>query len=248
MMGGSYDPSLFADLAALEEGNFWFAARNRIITSVLARFFPTADSFLEVGCGTGFVLAAVAATFPRLELKAIDMYPEALDFVRARVPAAEVSRADIARLDGTLSADVIGAFDVLEHIPDDEGALRSIAGAVRAGGGAIFTVPQHPWLWSGFDRASQHERRYGRGELERKVAAAGLSVVYSTSFVSLLFPFIASRRLRRGRTLSVAAELRRAASVNGILDSVMRFEALLMRRGVRFPVGGSRLVVARRVG
>ena len=66
--------------------------------------------------------------------------------------------------------DVIGAFDVLEHIADDELVLSQMHQAVRKGGGIILTVPQHSFLWSEIDEYSRHVRRYSVSELKLKLS------------------------------------------------------------------------------
>ena len=58
------DPSLFEQLAGWEDKNFWFVPRNRLITALLDRYFPAAQNFMEVGCGNGFVLAAISGMRP----------------------------------------------------------------------------------------------------------------------------------------------------------------------------------------
>ena len=55
-----FDPEVFARLAALEAGSFWFRSRSRLIGQTLQRWFPGMNSFLEVGCGSGFVLRTVS--------------------------------------------------------------------------------------------------------------------------------------------------------------------------------------------
>ena len=95
---------------------------------------------------------------------------------------------------------MVGAFDVIEHISEDEEALAQLRRAVRPGGGVLVTVPQHPRLWSPADDYGEHKRRYRRRELVEKVSAAGLEIERITSFVSLLLPaMIASRFLDRRR-------------------------------------------------
>jgi 2-polyprenyl-3-methyl-5-hydroxy-6-metoxy-1,4-benzoquinol methylase len=64
--------------------------------------------------------------------------------------------------------DVIGEFDVLEHIEDEKAVLMAMHRALRPGGDIALTVPQHPRLWSGTDEAAHHKRRYERGELEKR--------------------------------------------------------------------------------
>ncbi len=246
-MDQPFEKELFAELASLEDGHFWFEARNRVILWALHEWFPDARSFLEVGCGTGFVLAAVAAALPRAEIRATDLYPQGLVYARQRVPRAEVFQSDARTLACAEPSDVVGAFDVLEHIEDDDAALAAIARCADDGGGLIATVPQHPRLWSGFDEASHHVRRYRRGELEQKVASVGFTVVHSTSFVSLLLPLLVVARRKSGSgAVSVGDVLRRTEKLNAPLAAVMHAEFALLRRGVRFGAGGSRLIVARK--
>ena len=52
--------------------------------------------------------------------------------------------------------DVIGAFDVLEHIKEDEQVLVQMHRAVKSGGGIMLTVPQHMFLWSEQDVQAHH--------------------------------------------------------------------------------------------
>ena len=66
--GEGFKPEYFASLAQLEAGNFWFRSRNALIVWALRKYFPAARSFLEVGCGTGFVLSGIARAFPEAEL------------------------------------------------------------------------------------------------------------------------------------------------------------------------------------
>ena len=96
--------------------------------------------------------------------------------------------------------DLTGAFDVIEHIADDEAVLRGLRAAAQAGGGTIITVPQHPWLWSRADEVAHHERRYRRGELEMKLRRNAFEVLFSSSFTTLLLPLMAVSRLKgRGK-------------------------------------------------
>lgn len=245
--GDGFRAEFFADLAALEEGHFWFRARNRLIQGALARFFPAARSFLEVGCGTGYVLAGLAQRFPALQLSGSEYFAAGLPFAATRVPRATLYQMDARALPFVDEFDVIGAFDVLEHIRDDDAALRALAGAVRPGGGLILTVPQHRWLWSATDAYACHERRYERRVMLDKLRAAGLRIDYATSFVSLLLPAMVLSRQRTdaaGEGHDPLAELRLSPAMNGLCSAVMGAEYGLLRCGMRLPLGGSLLVVA----
>ena len=58
--------------------------------------------------------------------------------------------------------DLIGAFDVIEHIEDDAAALASIAAKLKPGGKFVMTVPAHQWMWSAHDVVNHHKRRYSK--------------------------------------------------------------------------------------
>jgi len=145
--------------------------------------------------------------------------------------------------------DVIGAFDVLEHIAEDDGVLSEMFRAVKPGGGIMLTVPQHPFLWSYKDESSYHKRRYTRGKLVKKVERTGFEIIRVTSFVSFLLPLMLLARLRQRKPkedYDPMAELKISGYLNALLEKVLAFERILIKSGFSLPVGGSLLVIARR--
>ncbi|HEU4950489.1 MAG TPA: methyltransferase domain-containing protein [Holophagaceae bacterium] len=241
-----YPEGYHDQIHALEAGHFWFQARNRMILWAIRRAFPEMRRFLEIGCGTGFVLGAVAEAFPGAEVSGSEISTAGLTHAQRRAPGAALYQMDARRIPFHSAFDLIGAFDVLEHIPEDEAVLEACAQALVPGGGLLLTVPQHPWLWSSVDAFAGHVRRYRRRELEAKLVAAGFEVALSTSFVSLLLPMMAlSRALKRGGGPE-EPELRAGPMQNALGRAAMGAEFRLMRAGVRLPAGGSLLVAARR--
>lgn len=244
-----YLAEYFARLQHIEPGHFWFEARNQLIISSLRRYFPGAQSFIEIGCGTGFVLAAVRQHFPALRLAATDLMIEALDFAQMRVPDAELAQMDARHIPYQAAFDVIGSFDVLEHIEEDARVLAQMFNAVKPGGGLLVTVPQHPWLWSVYDDHALHKRRYTRAELVRKAEAAGFEVLRVTSFISMLLPLMFASRWRHRRPDEPLADglahLAIAAPLNTLFKLALRAEARLLDLA-SLPAGGSLLLVARR--
>jgi SAM-dependent methyltransferase len=245
-----YDPAHFSALAELEARNFWFCSRNRLIVWALGRYFPGARRFLEVGCGTGFVLSGVTAACPGLEATGSEVAVEGLGFAARRIPAARLIQMDARRIPFRGEFDVAGVFDVIEHIEDDRAVLRALHGALAPGGGLLLTVPQHPALWSEFDVRSRHVRRYQAAELRDKVMEAGFDIVRMTSFVTLLLPLMAASRFARrspAANYDPLDEFRIPPALNWVLEKALDFERALIRVGVHLPVGGSLLVVARRL-
>lgn len=241
-----FSANFFDPLAAVEDTHFWFAARNALITWAVARYFPGARTFLEVGCGNGHVARALLRAFPALRLTASEAFIEGLANAARNVPAAELVQADIRNLPWEEEFDVVGAFDVLEHVAEDEAALRQMVRAIRPGGGVIVTVPQHPWLWSPVDEYSGHVRRYSRALLRSRLEDAGLRIERLTSFVSPLLPAMALSRLARRGPLDPDAEFRISAAVNAAGAAVSRLERALIQAGISMPAGGSLLAVGRR--
>jgi SAM-dependent methyltransferase len=242
-------PGSFAALARLEAGHFWFRARNRLLVWAVRAYFPSAASLLEVGCGTGFVLSGLRAALPELALAGSELKPAGLAFARARLPEVPLLQTDARRLPFADEFDVVGAFDVLEHIDDDEEALHQLFRATRRGGGIVLTVPQHPALWSVVDERSFHRRRYRRRELVDKVERAGFRVVRSTSFVTALLPLVWLSRARQNRRgFDPTAEFAVGRIANAVLERIMDVERMLIGAGASLPVGASLLVIARRAG
>jgi SAM-dependent methyltransferase len=238
----------FKDLAKLEAGNFWFRARNRIILWALGRYSPALTSFLEIGCGTGFVISGISKQFPGLRLFGSEYLEEGLIYARQRVPGAEFTRMDARWIPHESELDAIGAFDVLEHIEEDVAVLQQIYKALKPCGHLYLSVPQHPCLWSAVDECACHVRRYSADELHEKVRRAGFEIIRSTSFVSTLLPALyLSRLLQRNKTdmgIDDLAGLRVNPVLNIIFEWFLRFELALIRAGVSLPAGGSRLLIA----
>ena len=242
---GGFKQEYFARLAQLEPGNFWFRARNQLLLWALQTYFPTAQSLFEVGCGTGFVLAAIREAGTGIRLTGSEIFRDGLIFAADRLPNVELYQMDARQIPFEREFDVVGAFDVLEHIAGDELVLSEMFKATKPGGGILLTVPQHQFLWSELDRHSMHQRRYNRAELRGKVERAGFRVERITSFVSFLLPLmILSRRKRKDQDLWVEFQINR--SLNAFFEKTLAAERALIRSGLSFPVGGSLLLVARK--
>jgi SAM-dependent methyltransferase len=245
---GGFKPEYFPRLAAIEQAHFWFRVRNKLIQWALGNYFPDAKSFFEVGCGTGFVLAGIRETFPGTRLVGSDIFTDGLAFAKARLPGVDLYQMDARRIPYECEFDVVGAFDVLEHLVEDNTALTQMFNAARPGGGLLVTVPQQRYLWSASDEQAMHQRRYSRAELRRKVESAGFQIERITSFNSLLFPLMVWSRMqqKRDQNLQRWRELEISPPLNKTLESILKLERLLIEKGVSFPVGGSLLLIGRR--
>jgi SAM-dependent methyltransferase len=247
--GGGFDATYFPVLVGLEEANFWFRARNELILWALEKYCKGFGSYLEIGCGTGYVLAGVARRFPDAALNASEIFTAGLGLAAQRVPSASFMQMDARRIPFSEEFDVVGAFDVVEHIREDESVLAQAYKALKPGGHLLLTVPQHAWLWSPSDDYARHERRYSAEELHEKVRAAGFRLRRSTSFVSLLLPLMLISRLNsksKHEPFDPTDEFKLSSWMNAAFYRVMAIERSMIELGVSFPAGGSRLLVAQK--
>lgn len=246
--GDGYRPDYFHELVDLEDKNFWFLARNLLIEESLSRFFPNFETFLEVGCGTGFVLSGISRSFPEARLAGSELFISGLPYIASRVPDAEVVQMDARNIPWSNHFDVIGAFDVLEHIEDDELVMEGIHKALHPDGLFILTVPQHQWMWSWQDELACHVRRYSGSGIREKIIRNGFIPVYQTSFVSLLLPlmWLARRCKNKSASEDALSELRMSPKINQLLAIIMKMESKLIKGGLCFSFGGSLLMIARR--
>ena len=147
-----FDAVSFDLLPAAEDESFWFRSRSRLIIWAIRQGCSELSSFIEIGCGTGYVLRDVRSAFPAARLVAAEPFLAGLKVTRSRVSNAELLQVDARTLPFEAEFDAAGAFDVLEHIDEDRDVLSELNRALRPGGVLVVTVPQHRWLWGGARR------------------------------------------------------------------------------------------------
>ena len=128
---------------------------------------------LDVGCGSGDNLEALAAT-DQYELSGVDVSAEALRMAQARVPAAHLQVLDVERERLPESYDLVMSLQVVEHLVDDVSAMRNMAAMA---GKYVFVATMQGRMRRS-ELAIGHIRNYSEVELERKLVAAGLEVVW----------------------------------------------------------------------
>lgn len=250
-----FRPERFEALFIREDRHFWFEARNRCIAAAatLISDLTSIKDVIEHGCGTGFVLRRLQRIFPEARVTGADLFAEGLAFARKRF-AGNLVQVDVMNSLYRECFDLVGFFDVLEHLDDDLAALRVLRSQLRPGGWLLLTVPAHMWLWTEHDLAAQHRRRYTRRQLTTVLSEAGFKLRYCTEFMLPLVPLMWVRRLlSRMRSVSkesteceVKSHLRVHPLINRVMGLLLAPESACIARGWRLPVGASIIALARR--
>lgn len=156
-------------------------------------------SILELGAGHGTVTGRLAR---HGTVTACDLSERCVETLLDRYGGnngVEVLHAGVDQAVQGRTFDSAVLVNVLEHIEDDNGALRSIRAGLRPGGTLVLFVPAFEALYSDFDRMVGHYRRYRRDDLAAKVAGAGFDVLESryVNAAGAVAWWVIARRLRR---------------------------------------------------
>lgn len=235
-------------LEKMQHHSFWFRVRNKLIQDVILRYFSDATNVLEIGCGSGYVLNGIRDVLPHAKLTATEIYSNGLTYAAQKITGpCEFLQVDARKLPFRNEFNIVGAFDVLEHIEEHELVLKNLRNSLKPQGGVIFTVPQHPWLWSRVDDEACHKRRYRQKELSSLLQQFGFDILLDTSFMFFLLPIMLMQRLitSKKKSYNPSTELALPTKIDKIFEKILTLERYLIRLGMRFPIGGSRLVAAR---
>jgi SAM-dependent methyltransferase len=244
------DADLYDQLWEIEQRHWWFQARRHIVWSLIRRFVDGADNrrlqICDLGCGTGGNLAALA---DRHDVTGVEFSPQALEYARRRLgnrvgPGSLPNGVDLP----DASFDVVLLTDVLEHIEDDAGSVRTALRLLRPAGIVVATVPAHQWLFSQHDVRHHHFRRYSRRQFRDLWSQSEATIVLLSFYNALLFAPAATVRLS-SKLLPRQAAFHELAvpprPMNLVLSCIMRSEAPLLGR-VPMPFGLSLIAAVRK--
>jgi Methyltransferase domain len=223
----------------LEHGRefFW----HRLRWAVVSSYFPAGDfTLVDVGAGIGLVGELLAEQRPDAAYRFVEPIPFLEEELERRYGAAANAKGD-TRYEG---AAVVTLLDVLEHQEDDRAFMAELAGRLDEGATLVVTVPAGRRLWSGWDVALGHYRRYDRPSFRRAVGGLPLEVVELDYLFPELVPLALVRRLRRPEDSAGDAEFPELSSpVNEVL---YRLGSVSLRLRRAWPLGTSLLAVLRR--
>lgn len=230
-----------------EQTHWWFRGRRRLVFDLIKKFSDTGipKKILDVGCGTGLLLKELQILGKPW---GVDCSEQALDYCQRR-GLENIKKGDISALPfGAQGFDIVLALDVLEHIEEDDKALKEMSRVLSPNGLAIIFVPAFRFLWSRQDEASHHFRRYCLKPLADKIKNADFQLLRASYFNTFLFlPILFLRFFINLFGLKTETETKiNIKFINPILDKIFSAERALLKH-LDFPFGVSILFVARKI-
>ena len=237
----------------LERQHWWFVAREKIISNYLKKLIATEIvkkqdlKILNVGCGPGRS-SQYLSSFG--EVTSIEYDKECCEFASERTGLQIINGSITALPFHDEMFDLVCAFDVIEHVEDDELAVSEMKRVAKKEGVIFITVPTFMSLWSHHDVINHHFRRYKLGQIEKLFAAKkNGNAIFSSYFNFFLFPAIylvrkISNLLQFSKKRPGSGsdfEAFKPGFLNNVLFNVMYFESKFINNNIKLPFGVSLL-------
>jgi SAM-dependent methyltransferase len=217
--------------ARIEDHHWWFRGRRQIISRIVRAALPNPcqSMVIDIGCGTGANIAALADQYTCL---GADPSADAIRLAQQRFPAVrftcQTTPFPLEEIPNQTRMFLL--LDVLEHVPDDTALLAAIASMCRTGDQVLLTVPADMALWSPHDIAYGHYRRYDITRLTQAWNGLPFKPLLVSYFNARLYPAIKTmRRLSRWRGTAWGAANTDldmpAAPINRLLEKIFAAES-----------------------
>lgn len=240
-----YNSSGLDILYKFEEKHFWFKVRKNVILDAFTRFINKNENILEIGAGTGNISRMLLSN-GYSNVSVGDIHKKGLEYAKS-YGIQNRHLLDVTQMPFKEHFDVIGLFDVLEHISEDSLVIRNIHKSLKEKGKFILTVPAHMWLWSkGADQS--HKKRYELFEIKELLESNNFKILKAKNFFLSILPLLYLRKLldkldnnRQEQKQLTGLEIN--SFINEILYYVTNLENVLLRC-FSPKVGGSIIAVA----
>lgn len=243
----------YKEYYTLERTNWWFLARKKILQDQVAKLFAGAGKIRILNVG-----AALGASSIMLqefgEVVSLEYNEECCDFVNQQLGLGFIQGSITALPFSDNEFDLVCAFDVVEHVQEDQLALSELHRVCKPGGYTFTTVPTFKMLWSEHDVINEHVRRYTMRNylalFDRKIC----SIHFKSYFNFFLFPFVFTFRILssmlKGKDQKKAPRSDNSKISNGFISKILYrifwTETFFLKKGLKFPVGISLMVISKK--
>ena len=242
------DPAEYANIAALEGEHWYYSGKRRFVRDWILRARPpdAQDVLLDCGAGTG-LFAEEMSRYCRVLV--LDDHAEAVRLLRTRFKPGQILGLAGDRVPlPDASLEYVTALDVLEHVPDDRAVVDGFHRLLKPGGLAVVTVPASMALWSDWDVALHHFRRYSRPQLRFLFPDDKWEIIHLNYTNVLVYPAVwAVRKWRAWRGLAATEKRTEDRIPSPLVNAMLRAQFVrLAQTRIPFPFGVSLVLVAAR--
>jgi SAM-dependent methyltransferase len=219
------------DIASLD--HFWIRRRFQVLRKLADPLIRGAAEIGEIGCGNGMVQRCIEDTYG-VPVTGFELNELALQKSIARKSPLYYYDIHQRNQEFHQRFDLLVMFDVIEHIADETAFLQSALFHLKDSGAIVINVPAFPHLFSEYDRAAGHFRRYTIPSFRRAAQQAGVAVRALTYWGAPLWPLLVVRKgvmkFRHGEGNVVASGWDPGSPlVNGLLGRLSHCEILPQR-------------------
>jgi SAM-dependent methyltransferase len=176
-------------LAELEDDHWWYRERRHLLAKAISGLTP--GRALDIGAAGGGNTRVLREH--GWDAVALEYGADGAEVAKGRgLPTLRSDATKLPLADDSL--DLVMAFDLLEHLHDDDAAVAEVHRVLKPGGTYLVAVPADPKLWSSHDEAVDHVRRYTRDGLLSLLERGGFEIKDVRSWNVLLRPVVAMRR------------------------------------------------------
>jgi SAM-dependent methyltransferase len=230
----------------MERSHWWFKVREKILISQIKKYITSKAhlplKILNVGVATGRTTEFLSQFG---EVVSLEYDSDCCQFLREKLHLEVIQGSVLDLPFPNDQFDLVCAFDVIEHVEDDQRAIDELYRVCKPESHIFLTVPAFMELWSSHDIVNQHYRRYRLPEVKRLFSSLQGKIIFKSYFNSILFPPIFLYRKLTSifrspqRTLSSDFESVIAPSlISKILYSLFNAEVQLLRK-IKFSFGVS---------
>lgn len=191
------DREYFEEYYHLERNHWWFKVRALILNQHIGKYFSKNQNIkiLNIGVATGATTDFLSKYGKVISVE----YDQICSIETYKKIQKPIVNGSITKLPfGDNLFDLVCAFDVIEHVENDQLAVDEMVRACKDRGMICVTVPAYMFLWSKHDVVNNHFRRYSAQSLKNLFNKNAGRILYSSYFNSILFPAVAFFRLISG--------------------------------------------------
>ena len=244
-----YPASGLDNIYRSESQHFWFLSRREYIVEVFKKYVNTSESVIEIGAGTGNISRGLMAAGYKPAVG--ELHLSGLRYARS-YGIEECYQFDLYDPPFHDRFDVVGMFDVLEHLDDTIKALNQVKSMLHENGKLILTVPAHMWLWSREDTIAEHKLRYTKSTINSLLKATGFQVIEIRYFFVFILPLLWLRKILHSDDGAeiLERELKADIALNPVINKILLLLCRIENR-IRHLLpnvfGGSLMIVAQKL-